>query len=554
MNKILSTLVLALLFPALASAVVRLPAFISDGMVLQRERPLVISGWADANEEVTVRFTNVKGKSLVPRATAGAKLQSSYVVRADASGSWSVSLPPLAFGGPFRLIVNNVEVNDVLVCDVFLCSGQSNMELPVSRVREMFKGEVAAYENKDIRQLVVPKEVDFHGPRDDLSSAKWQPLNRHTVDQFSALAYFFAKEVYVATKVPIGIVNASWGGTLIESWIPEPYLKPFPRALAEKQIYEDDAYCKQIKQLEGVAFHRWNTALISSDPGVKGRWQSPDYDDSDWRLLDPIAEQDKWATDGVNPIAGSHWFRKSVEVSSDDAAKDATLRVGTLVDADSVYVNGVFVGATGYRYPPRIYRIPAGLLHEGRNVITVRLVSNAGKAEFIKDKPYKLIFGLREQPIEGQWRYHLGAPMPPAPDMMFFCYKPTCLYNAMIAPLHSMTFRGVVWYQGESNVRRYNEYAALLAQLMAAWRECFADASMPFYIVELANYLSPAERDERAKYAGLRLQQAAAAEADEHAVLIRNADLGEWNDIHPLDKKTIGIRVAREVIADIKKK
>lgn len=432
------------------------------------------------------------------------------------------------------------------------------MELPVGRVTDMFAEEIAGYENDRIRHFIVPKVYNFHAPQEALPATSWKPLTQENVMNFSAVAYFFAKEMYAKTGVPVGLINSSWGGTPVEAWISEEGLKEFPLYINDKRLYEDDGYCTRIKKLEGENFHRWNVAMYRGDAGLHEStpWYAANYDDSSWQEVDMFAPT--WGNNGLNPVGGSHWLRKDVEIPAGMAGREAIIRLGCIVDADSVYVNGTFVGTTGYQYPPRIYRIPAGVLKEGRNNVTVRIISNGGQPSFVREKPYKIICPqengkeAQEISLEGRWKYRLGAPMPNAPDMMFFCYKPVCLYNAMIAPLRNYAVRGVVWYQGESNVSRRNEYAALLTTMIADWRRTFGNAGLPFYIVELADFLSKDDIGGRKAWAEMRQEQAKAAEMNTNATLIRNSDLGEWNDIHPLDKKTLGKRVADEAIKGIK--
>ncbi|RHE88788.1 sialate O-acetylesterase [Bacteroides stercoris] len=512
-------------------AKVKLPALISDGMVLQREQPVKIWGTADAGESVSVTFMKKK-----------------YAATADNNGHWSVTLPSMKAGGPYLMRINDIKLNDILIGDVWLCSGQSNMELPVSRVTDMFATEINEYSNERIRQIIIPKVYNFHAPQETLSATSWKPMTQENVMNFSALAYFFAKEMYEKTKVPVGIINSSWGGTPIEAWISEEGLKEFPIYINDKRLYEDDAYCAHIKKLEGESFYRWNLSLYRSDAGLheKTPWYASNYDDSNWQTVNMFSLT--WGNDGLNPIAGSHWLRQNVEIPQTWNNKEVTLRLGCIIDADSVYVNGTFAGTTGYQYPPRIYRIPAGILKPGVNNITVRIISNGGQPEFVQEKPYKLICDDESINLKEEWKYRLGTPMPSAPNMMFFCYKPVCLYNTMIAPLQHYTLRGTVWYQGESNVSRRNEYATLLTAMMADWRRTFSQPELPFYIVELADYLSKEDISGRKAWAEMRLEQAKAAQTTPNAFLIRNNDLGEWNDIHPLDKKTLGRRVANKVL------
>ena len=546
-NKVRLSLavLLCLCATSMVDAKVKLPALISDGMVLQREQPIKVWGTADAGENVQVKFL----KNATPTGVKGGKLKVAYTVTADANGRWTLTLPAMKPGGPYILQVNDIELKDILVGDVWLCSGQSNMELPVSRVTDMFRDEIAAYENTNIRQLKVPNIFNFHAPQADLPDyVAWKPLTQENVMNFSALAYFFAKAMYEKNSIPIGLINSSWGGTPVEAWISEEGLKEFPKYINEKRQYEDDAYLKSIKQTEGLNFYRWNTSLYRGDAGLHETtpWYAANYNDKDWQTVDLFSTD--WGSNGLNPINGSHWFRKKVEVPQEWNGKEATLRLGCIVDADSVYVNGTFVGTVSYQYPPRIYTIPAGVLKAGKNTVTIRLISNNGYPHFVKEKPYKIICGNEEVSLQGEWKYRLGAPMPPAPGMMFFCYKPVCLYNAMIAPLQNYGIRGVLWYQGESNVDRRNEYAALLTAMIADWRSTFDKPELPFYIVELADFLSKDDIGGRQAWAEMRKEQAKVAETNRNTRLIRNSDLGEWNDIHPLDKKTLGQRAAESAL------
>ena len=546
-NKVRLSLavLLCLCATSMVDAKVKLPALISDGMVLQREQPIKVWGTADAGESVQVKFL----KNATPTGVKGGKLKVAYTVTADANGRWTLTLPAMKPGGPYILQVNDIELKDILVGDVWLCSGQSNMELPVSRVTDMFRDEIAAYENTNIRQLKVPNIFNFHAPQADLPDyVAWKPLTQENVMNFSALGYFFAKAMYEKNSIPVGLINSSWGGTPVEAWISEEGLKEFPKYINDKRQYEDDAYLKSIKQTEGLSFYRWNTSLYRGDAGLHEAtpWYAANYNDKDWKTVDLFSTD--WGTNGLNPINGSHWFRKEVEVPQDWNGKEATLRLGCIVDADSVYVNGTFVGTISYQYPPRIYTIPAGVLKAGKNTVTIRLISNNGYPHFVKEKPYKIICGNEEVSLQGEWKYRLGASMPPAPEMMFFCYKPVCLYNAMIAPLQNYGIRGVLWYQGESNVDRRNEYAALLTVLIADWRSTFDNPELPFYIVELADFLSKDDISGRQAWAEMRKEQAKVAETNRNTRLIRNSDLGEWNDIHPLDKKNLGQRAAESAL------
>lgn len=515
---------------------VRLPSVLGDGMVLQRNEPIKVWGWADKGEQFEIHWN-----------------EECFPVTASEDGVWETVLPAMHAGGPYSMKIGDIELKDILIGDVYLCSGQSNMELPVRRVTDMFAEEIASYENNFIRHYTVPLTYNFNEEMDDTPEAEWKACTQENVMDFSALAYFFAKALHKKTGVPVGLINSSWGGTPVEAWMSEDALMPFPKYINEKRIYEDESYCREIKQLEGKAFHLWNTALYEGDPGYAGplKWFDPDFDDSKWPKVDMFSTD--WGNDGHNPCGGSHWLRKEFKCSKALAGKEAVLRLGCIVDADSVYVNGHFVGTTSYQYPPRIYTIPEGILRAGTNNITIRVVSNGGQPSFVKEKPYKIICGSKEIDLEGKWKYMQGAPMPQAPSMMFFCYKPVCLYNAMISPLRNLNFQGVLWYQGESNVDRRHEYAELLKAMIQDWRGTFDDPDLPFYIAELADFLHKDDKAGREAWEEMRQEQARAAKISGHAVLIKNKDLGEWNDIHPLDKKTLGKRMANEAIKDVRK-
>lgn len=545
---------------------VQLPQVLSSGMIVQREAPVKLWGTADPGETVLVKVTDSRKK------TVGARKGVTVVAGDD--GKWSVELPALKAGGPYTVTINDVTLDDVLSGDVLICSGQSNMELPVSRVTDMFADEIAAYSSNEVRQYYLPREVEFHAPLEDTKPASWKPCTPENVMKFSALGYFVAKDLNARTGVPVGIISANWGGTPVEAWISEESLEAFPRAVNEKRIYEDDAYRAHVKKVEGENYARWYGVLYDGDPGLHGdkKWYDADLDDSGWAVVDilkgtitdgTVTGEDlhngwtgnQWASDGLNPVNGSHWFRKNVNLTAEQAGKPAVLRLGCIVDADSVYVNGTFVGTTSYQYPPRIYNVPAGVLKEGVNNVTVRLFSQNGKGSFVPEKPYKIILGNGDEvSLEGEWRYRLGAPMVHGPGMEFWAYKPTVLYNSMIHPLSKLPVAGVVWYQGESNVSRRNEYGPLLKTMIADWRKSFNDGSMPFYIVELADFMHPSDKRGRAAWAEMRKVQAEVADSTPDAVLIHNSDLGEWNDIHPLDKKTLGGRVVDAIVARSNKK
>ncbi|MDR0431562.1 MAG: sialate O-acetylesterase [Tannerellaceae bacterium] len=518
-----------------AAATVKLPVLISDGMVVQRERPAKLWGTAAAGEHVQVKFV---------------EWEPVYTTVADTQGNWVVTLPALKAGGPYTLQINEQVVKDVWIGDVWLCSGQSNMELPVSRVTDLFAHEIESYANPQIRYLKVPYAYHFRDPQSDMAEEKWQMLTRENVMGYAALCYFFAKAMHEKSNIPIGLINASWGGTPVEAWISESGLKEFPLYLNDKRRYENDDYVGRLRQTESMGRDLWNLSLHLGDSGLHEPtpWYATDYDDSLWKETEMFSNA--WAGDGLNPVNGSHWFRRQVDLPQSWEGEEAVLRLGCIVDADSVYVNGLFVGATSYQYPPRVYTIPAGVLKAGKNTVAVRLVSHAGYPRFVEGKPYKLLCNGETVNLEGVWRHRIGAVMPQSPSSTNFHTKATGLFNGMIAPLLPYTVRGVVWYQGESNVVRRNEYASLLTALIADWRTKFEAPRLPFYIVELAGFLAPGD-PERKGWEEMQAIQRQTAAANSHTRIIANSDLGEWNDIHPQDKKTLGLRLAESIWEDM---
>lgn len=531
-NNRLGLVLLFLCFAVIGEAKIFLPNLVSDGMVLQRGQTNKIWGKADPNEKIQLKFQ-----------------KKTYMVTADTEGNWQISLPAMKPGGPYTMSINDITLNNILIGDVFLCSGQSNMELMVSRVMDKYADEVNQYENPSIHYLKVPYAYDFNKPLSDIKPMAWKPLTKEHVMGYSSLCYFFAKLLYARTGVPVGIINASWGGTPIEAWISKDGLKEYPEYLDLAAVYSSEDLVKEIQKMEGRRSFEWSKVLYRTDKGLHQPtpWYAENLDDSDWETVDMFSRD--WASNGWKPINGSHWFRQSVDIPESWKGKDAILRLGCIVDADSVFVNGQFVGTISYQYPPRIYKVPASVLKQGKNQITVRLISNGGYPSFVKDKPYKLICEGEEVNLSTSWKHRVGTVMPSIPGSTGFQNMPLGLYNGMIAPLLNWTFKGAVWYQGESNTGKWQEYSDLLVNLMNDWRVKLDNPDLPFYIIELADFMA---EDDPGKYGWRKLQsqQADAVGKVSGAVLIKNSDTGEWNDIHPLDKKTAAGRLVEAVLAE----
>ncbi len=507
-------------------AQVKLPRLISNGMVLQQHTPLHIWGWAAPQEKITIRFS---GKS--------------YPTRADENGNWRTVLPAQEAGGPFQLIIsasNQIVLDDILIGEVWLCSGQSNMELTMDRVKYRYPQEMTGPGYAAIRQFTVPDKYDFISEHQDLDGGDWLKATHGNLPQFSAVAWFFAKQLYEKYKVPIGLINAALGGSPAEAWISEASLKQFPAYYQELQKFKDRSLIISIETHDRNVSGQWFKELNAKDEGLAGRWAAPGLEDASWKK---IKVPGYWATAEPGFVNGVAWYRTRFELPASATAKPARLELGRLIDADSAFINGQFAGTTGYQYPPRRYILPGGILKAGTNSLVVRIVSQSGRGGFVPDKPYRFITGNDTFRLDGEWKFRPGASMEPLPAQTFIRWKPGGLYNAMIAPLTNTAIKGVIWYQGESNAGRPGDYHALMQTLVANWRAVWKIPALPFIYTQLPNYMEAVTTPAESNWAALRQQQLNLL-ATPHTAMAVAIDAGEWNDIHPENKKTIGDRLA----------
>jgi len=512
---------------SIGNAQIKLPKLVSDGMVLQRDQTVNIWGWASSNEKITIDFS-----------------KKSYNTIADDKGNWEIKLDSAPAGGPYTMTLrasNTITINDVMLGDVWLCSGQSNMELPMSRVSPLYEEEIANANNADIRYFEVPKTYDFSEEKTDIANGIWEKVTPQTIEHFSAVAYFFAKNLNANYDVPIGLINSSLGGSPAEAWISEEGLKKFPNYAAEAQKFKDGNLIDSIEQDDQARHDNWYKTLNESDKGVNEHWKAADFDFSDWEQMQIPGF---WADTPLGEKNGSVWFKKQAEVPEKWLNKPIKLLMGRIVDADSVFVNDTFVGNTTYQYPPRRYEIPAGVLKEGQNTITVRVINESGRGGFISEKPYKMILDDKEIDLAGNWSYKLGAEMPFLRGQTFVRWKPEGLFNAMIAPFTPVTLKGVIWYQGESNADTPGEYQELFTTLIKDWRKKWNQPDLPFLFVQLANFMATKDQPEDSNWARLRDAQLKTLTVP-HTGMAVTIDIGEGNDIHPLNKKDVGDRLAQ---------
>ena len=485
---------------------IRLPAMVGDCMVLQRDVELKIWGWADPGTYVTVRFNGGYHEACT-----------------DMSGRWEVTLPPQKAGGPYMMEINEIVIRDILVGDVWLCSGQSNQETPIHRLTEKFP-EINLSDNHEIRHYKVPTNNVADGTCESIpGNAVWHSGVASEVMNWTALAYFFAREAYEKTGVPQGMLVSSLGGSAIESWVSMEVMKHFPN---------------NVKEPETVTAYD----LPDEDPG-EGKWNLLEWDDSEWKTMEMPGT---WKENGLD-VRGTVWMRKEFDLPESMDGRHAKLSMGTMVHNDRVYVNGVFVGSTGYEYPPRRYHIPSGVLRSGRNVIAVRLDAPEGNGGFVKDKPYKVVGDAAEIDLTGTWKYMVATDQD---QIKTYETKQAAsvpissgLYNGMIYPLRNYKIKGVIWYQGESNVERPSEYGSLMASLIDGWRKLWNMPDMPFLLVQLPNFMEKEKHPSDCGWARIREAQLNAFKTIPNTSLAVTYDVGEWNDIHPLNKKAVAQRL-----------
>ncbi len=498
-------------------------------MILQRDTKIKIWGWASVDEKVSVHFNN-----------------KTYNTTTAKDGKWIVIISPMHAGGPFDMQIeagNHITLKNILIGDVWVCSGQSNMELMMERVKYKYADEIAHADNAAIRQFTVPDTYDFNKVHDDVDAGNWIAVNPKNILQFSAVAYFFAKELYSKYKVPVGLINSALGGSPAEAWMSEDALKQFPGYYHESQKFKDATLRDSIENSDKIISETWYHQLNEKDEGLKYNWKNEVLNDDDWKQMNVPG----YWSDADNSLSnGVVWFRKETEVPASMVNKPAKLELGRIVDADSVFINGNYVGNTTYQYPPRRYVLASGILKEGKNTIVIKVISNSSKGGFVFDKPYELTTASDTIDLKGMWKYKSGGSMSPLAAPTIIRWKPMGLYNAMIAPLLNYSIKGVIWYQGEANANttaKATEYEKLFPALIKDWRQQWKQDDFPFLYVQLANFMEPKDQPSESDWALLREAQLKTLSVPNTGMAVA-IDLGEWNDIHPSSKKDVGKRLA----------
>jgi sialate O-acetylesterase len=526
--KGLYSLLIALILFAGAKANVTMPRIFSENMVLQRNKEIPVWGWAKPNETVVVSFN-----------------KQSKTARADKNGNWTVKLSPEAAGGPYSLTIkgnNTTTFSNVLVGEVWICSGQSNMEWPLRSAMNA-ENEIAAADFPEIRSLTVPKVISLT-PEKDIKADAWQICTPENARSFSAVGYFFARKLYQELKVPIGFINTSWGGTQVESWISRKAFEQseeFKNLMSSMPLLNMDSLNREKDIQLKKDLLTWKKEII--EPGQLNSWNKPDLDDSKWSK---IQEPAMWESQGMYAVDGKLLFRKSFVVNKDEAGKAAMLELGKIDDNDVTYINGVKVGATEGYTVLRKYTIPQGILKEGNNVIAVQVEDNGGGGGFYGESGMKITFKNREESLAGLWAFKiesltaasLGSVLNPNA-------YPTLLFNAMVNPIIPFAIQGAIWYQGESNTGRAVQYQKAFPLMIQDWRRHWGQGDFPFYFVQLASFNAGGSTEKKQGYQWAELREAQTLTLSQpNTGMAVTTDIGDPKDIHPRNKQDVGLRLA----------
>lgn len=499
-----------------------LSSLYTDGMVLQRDKHITIHGQAAAGSTVTVTF-----------------LSETYGTKADSTGAWSVQIGPYPFGGPYIMELcegqEKIYIQDIYIGDVWLLAGQSNMELQMERVRHMYPEEMQADSYPIVRLFRSENQYALDAPKTVLAGGKWLAASVKTIAKFSAVGYFFAKRLYAHLGVPIGLISTAIGGTPIHTWMGKEMLNAFPAEQAESEKYANNQLVSDIQEKESAATTAYYDQLNERDIGLRENWASCDFTDTHWveQKLDC-----PWDESMAKP--GVLWFRKTLNIPQALAGKPATVFLGTIVDADTLYVNGIPVGTTPYRYPPREYQIPA--LPKGQCLLTLRVLNLYGKGEITPQKFHMLTCGSFSYDLNTAWRFCRGTFAKAYQQETNFANKPTAYFNGMIAPLSRFPIKGMLWYQGESDADNPQHYQEKFSALLQGWRALFGE-KFPVIYAQLPLY----NRTYGVDWNLMRREQTKCLK-NKNIAMIYTADIGDYTDLHPHNKQAVGDRFARAAL------
>ncbi len=503
-----------------------LAGIFSDNVVLQRNVEIPVWGWSSKGQTVTLTFNG-----------------NTYQTKADKKGKWQVKLPATPAGGAYQITITDGVtkkiLNNILFGDVWICSGQSNMEWTVDN--SMFaQNEIMNAKDQQIRHFKVARNTSIV-PTEKLEGSGWEATSPETVGKFTAIGYQFAKSVRQHHDVPIGLLNTSWGGSRIEPWMSAESLgyNNFPKtAKAAQKKSEKEAKVKM------AAFEAKFGKLPKKDMGLvngDALWAAPELNDSQWKNMNIPS---LWENQGLEGVDGIIWFRKTIELSAKDIAQDIALHLSKIDDNDKTYFNGQLIGETNQYSAERVYQVSSKLLKVGANVIAVRVEDTGGGGGFYGDSEAMYCKTNQQKiPLAGTWKYKLGVIQlntSKAPNQ-----EPVIIYNKMIHPILDFPIKGVLWYQGESNASAEDAfiYRDLFAKMIQDWRKRWGVGDFSFLYVQLANYMAAKSQPSSSNWAILRESQmkTLALPNTAQAVII---DIGDANDIHPRNKHDVGYRLA----------
>ncbi len=540
---LLGCLPIVLLFAVANAAIseeLRVANIFTDNMVLQRNQEFSIWGWGNPSTPVTVKLQ-----------------KQTATVSADQQGRWEAKFKAIDLGDPFSIKISTAQksivLDNVLAGDVWICSGQSNMEWEVRQAgnpqQEIAQGNWPLIRHVRVDHVTSPSKLD------DVNNSGWKVCTPETVGNFSAVGYYFARELQRELNVPIGLLHTSWGGTIIETWISPESLKNHPDftdAITKlESVYQNpkqqEARAKQLDQ--------WNQDFRRALEDKSTDWKAPALDDSDWIS---IKAPGSWESQGYQQLDGVAWYRRTITLPDSWKSQPASISLGQIDDIDITYVNGVKIGSISDWTKLRKYEIPANLLKAGKNSIAIRVTDQAGGGGIIGDPNDMRIARTGEPAISlaGKWKFKksdLTRKLGERPEQPFRGPNhPTLLSNAMVNPFLLVKAKGVIWYQGESNAGRAFQYRSLMPLLIQDWRNRFGQ-DFSFYWVQLANFTMPRETPGDSQWAELREAQTMALTVPKtgQAVII---DIGEARDIHPKNKQDVGKRLALNALAKDYKK
>ncbi len=509
-----------------AKADVKLPVLFQSNMVLQRDKPCNIWGTADNGEAISISFNN-----------------SSYNTTAI-NGKWKIMLPAQVAGGPYQIIIkgkNTIELDNVLFGDIWICGGQSNMQFSVREASP--KPDTATFNNNNIRLFTVGIGTDFV-PQDTVKNGSWKIANAKDVNGFTAVGFFFGSYLQQHLNVPIGLISDNLGATAIEEWMSNEAIHQFPQFDNFYNTYL--APHKSMKEMTDD-FEKmkssWNKEYyLKDDRGLDQQWYKPETDTSDWKSMN---QPSHWEDNELKDYDGSVWFRKSYDSFPKDFLGNTNISLGQVDDYNMCWVNGVKVGEGYGNMNMYNYRIPDSIIKPKNNIVVVRVFDAGGKGG---------MYNMFWSPYwAGEWMYKKGMQIDaskfkkPLVANAYIFGTPTILYNANIAPLTQLSIKGFIWYQGEANTGRAEEYKQLLPAMITDWRKQFNQNDLPFLIVQLPNLGKDPTQPENSDWAELREAQASALSLSNTGVTV-TIDVGEADNLHPHNKLAVGNRLARTAL------